>query len=160
MNGKRIFLNMAAESSLMYSRVLLNFLGIYKKQRERKLESRAPHKNFQHSEVWIERFPNGELLDISTLCKIPATGLHPNRLRAYIIETLHAASRGVAHLTVPERGSIAASKLKILPLMWTCYAVRHHIKEHFYKKTLRLPPPAGMEHFDDFIESTFALPNR
>jgi hypothetical protein len=147
--GKRIFLNMAVESALIYCRVLLNFLGIYKLQKRRMLESRAPQPNFRGSEVWIERFPNGRLLSTTELCRLTSTTMHPRTVRAHIIETLHAASRGVAHLTIPKGGEIKSSKLRVEPLLTTCTVVRHHIREHFYRQTVKAPYPASMDHFDE-----------
>jgi len=155
-NGKTIFLNMAVESALMYCRVLLNFLGIYKLQKRRALESRAPQPNFRESEVWIERFPNGRLLSTAELCGVTGGGaMHPRTIRAHVIETLHAASRGVAHLTVPKGRDIKSSKLRVGPLLTTCTVVRHHIREHFYRKTLNAPHPASMDHFDEMFLKHF-----
>ena len=155
-NGKTIFLNMAVESALMYCRVLLNFLGIYKLQKRRALESRAPQPNFRESEVWIERFPNGRLLSTAELCGVTGGGaMHPRTIRAHVIETLHAASRGVAHLTVPKGRDIRSSKLRVGPLLTTCTVVRHHIREHFYRKTLNAPHPASMDHFDELFLKHF-----
>ena len=102
-NGNAIFLNMAVESAMVYCRVLLNFLGIYKMQKRKALDSRPPQPNFRDSEVWIERFPNGRLLTTTELCRLPDSGVHPLKLRAQVVETLHAANRGVAHLNSPER---------------------------------------------------------
>jgi hypothetical protein len=149
--GKRIFLNMAVESALMYCRVLLNFLGIYKLQKRRVLESRAPQPNFRQSEVWIERFPNGRLLSTTELCRLTAAAMHPRTVRAHVIETLHAASRGVAHLTIPKGRDIKSSKLRVQPLLTTCIVVRHQILEHFYRKTLNAPYPATIDHFDEMF---------
>ena len=80
--GKTIFLNMAVESALMYCRVLLNFLGIYKLQKHRALESRAPQPNFRESEVWIERFPHGRLLSTTELCRLTGGPMHPRTIRS------------------------------------------------------------------------------
>jgi len=154
-NGKTIFLNMAVESALMYCRVLLNFLGIYKLQKHRALESRAPQPNFRESEVWIERFPHGRLLSTTELCRLTGGPMHPRTIRAHIIETLHAASRGVAHLTVPKGRDIKSSKLRVAPLLTTCTVVRHQIREHFYRKTLNAPHPPSMDHFEDMFLKHF-----
>ena len=153
--GKTIFLNMAVESALMYCRVLLNFLGIYKLQKRRVLESRAPQPNFRESEVWIERFPNGRLLSTTELCRLTREAMHPRTVRAHVIETLHAASRGVAHLTIPKGRDIKSSKLRVGPLLTTCTVVRHHIREHFYRQTLNAPHPASMDHFDEMFLKHF-----
>jgi len=154
-NGKAIFLNMAVESAMVYCRVLLNFLGIYKIQKRRALDSRPPHPNFRDSEVWIERFPNGRLLTTTELCRLPDSGAHPRKLRAQVIETLHAANRGVAHLTLPKGRDIKISKVRVGTLLATCTVTRHHIREHFYHRTLQSPHPAGMDHFDQMYMKHF-----
>ena len=154
-SGKTIFLNMAVESALMYCRVLLNFLGIYKRQKRSALESRAPQPNFRESEVWIERFPNGRLLSTTELCRLPGGAMHPRTIRAHVIETLHAASRGVAHLTLPTGRDIKSSKLRVRPLLTTCTLVRHHVREHFYRQTLNTSHPASMDHFDEMYLKHF-----
>ena len=81
--------------------------------------------------------------------------MHPRTIRAHVIETLHAASRGVAHLTVPKGRDIKSSKLRVGPLLTTCTVVRHHIREHFYRKTLNAPHPASMDHFDEMFLKHF-----
>jgi len=154
-SGKKIFLNMAVESALMYCRVLLNFLGICKLQKRRALESRAPHPNFRESEVWIERFPNGRLLSTTALCRLTGGAMHPRTIRSHVIETLHAASRGVAHLTIPKGRDIKSSKLRVEPLLTTCTLVRHHVREHFYLQTLNTSYPTSMDRFDEMFQKHF-----
>jgi hypothetical protein len=148
--GKSIFLNMAVESAMVYCRVLLNFLGIYKKQKRRALDSRVPQPHFRDTELWIERFPNGRLLSTTELCRPLGKGIHPLTVRANVIETLHAANR-VAHLTVPRGRDIKISQLRVASLLTTCTVTRHHIREHFYHRTLNIPHPAGMDNFDQMI---------
>ena len=147
--GKAIFLNMAVESAIVYCRVLLNFLGIYKSQKRRALVSRAPQPHFRDSELWIERFPNGKLLTTTELCRLPGSRMHPRTIRAHAVETLHAANRGVAHLTLPTGRDCKVSKLLVGPLLTTCTVTRHHIREHFYHRTLNTSHPAEMDHFDE-----------
>jgi hypothetical protein len=155
LTGKKIFLNMAVESALIYCRVLLNFLGIYKVQRFRRLESRGPISRHRDSEVWIERFPGGRLLTTTELCRFSPMTIPARTLRAHIVGTLDAANRGVAHLTIPKGKSIAASKLKVSPFIMTCMATRHHIRDHFYQNTLSMEPPEGMARFDAFLGKSF-----
>jgi hypothetical protein len=150
-SGSAIFLDMAIESAMIYCRVLLNFLGIYKKHKRRALESRGPHHHFRESEVWIERFPSGRLLSTRELCRPWAKALHPLTVRARLIDTLHAGSRGVAHLTVPSGRELKISKVRVSCLLTTCMATRHHIKEHFYHRTLEMPHPKSMDTFDELI---------
>lgn len=150
-SGKTIFFDMALESAMIYCRVLLNFLGIYKKQARRRLESRPPRLHFQDTEVWIERFPNGQLLSTDELCRPWSEALHPLTARARVIETLHVGSRQVAHLTVPRGRDLKISRVRIDALLTTCMVTRHHIKEHFYHRTLKAPHPSGMDKFDRFI---------
>jgi hypothetical protein len=142
---------MAVESAMMYCRVLLNFLGIYKKQKRRALDSRGPHGHFRESEVWIERFPTGRLLSARELCQPWGESVHPLTVRARIIETLDAGSRRVAHLTVPRGRELKISKVRVGHLLTTCMATRHHIKEHFYHQTLEMPHPKGMDNFDELM---------
>jgi hypothetical protein len=63
----RFFWDLAIEGGLIQSRVLLNFLGIYKRQRKPSPHSRAPTQQVQDKEIWIERFPNGCLLSVKSL---------------------------------------------------------------------------------------------
>jgi hypothetical protein len=154
-SGKSIFLNMAVESAIVYCRVLLNFLGVYKRQNSRVLESRGPRRQFRDTEIWIERFPNGRLLSTRELCQPWEERIHPLTVRARIIDTLDAASRGVAHLTVPRRRSLVASKLKVQSLLITCMAVRHHLQQHFYRRTLNAPHPPAMDQFDQLVLKKF-----
>ena len=84
-SGKSIFLNMAVESAIVYCRVLLNFLGIYKRQKSRVLESRGPRQQFHDTEIWIERFPRGQLLSTKELCQPWAERIPPLTVRAMAI---------------------------------------------------------------------------
>ena len=111
--------------------------------------------NFRESEVWIERFPNGRLLSTAELCRLPGRAMHPRTIRTHVIETLHAASRGVAHLTLPKDCDIKSSKLRVAPLLTTCTLVRHHIREHFYRQTLNTSHPTTMDHFDEMFLKHF-----
>ena len=111
--GKQIFLNMAVESALIYSRVLLNFLGVYKRQKERKLESRPPLKGFQHSEIWIERFPSGKLLDTYALCRIPSQN-QIEALRRQVASSAQVASRSSSPGFSP---SVNISTVRPMPMV-------------------------------------------
>ena len=152
-DGKIAFLNMAVQEGLINCRLLLNFLGIYKKQKRPVLEARGPQQNFRDSEVWIERFPNGRLLTTRELCQ--SKGIHPITARSHIIRTLDAASRGVAHLTVPKKGSIEASKLKNPSYLITLRITWEQVRSHFYDRTLATPPPRIMDDFERLIEKHF-----
>jgi hypothetical protein len=111
----------------------------------------------KYGEVWIERFPNGRLLTTTELCRLVGGSMHPRTIRAHVIETLHAASRGVAHLTVPKGRDIKSSKLRVAPLLTTCTVVRHHMREHFYRQTLNAPHPSSMDHFDEMFLKHFKM---
>lgn len=146
--GPRIFANLAVEAGIVYSRVLLNFLGIYKEHHKPKLVARRPQARFADSEVWIERFPRGRLLTVSELCSSFPESQSPQKMYWHVVRTLDAANRGVAHLTLPRKRANSIDGFRSDSLYFTCMAVRHHILKHFYENTLGREAPAMLKAFD------------
>jgi hypothetical protein len=149
--GVRTFTNYATESAIMYCRVLLNFLGIYKRQNRPILESRGPLEHFRSSEVWIERFRGGVLLPIRDICQDPLGHNSPKRMYWHIVRTLEAANRGVAHLTVPKMTRKSIGGLRIDSLYYTSISTWTQMALHFYRDTMKSDVPPGMAQFRDSV---------
>ena len=154
-SGPRIFSNLAVESGIVYSRVMLNFLGIYKEHHKPKLVTRRPMARFADSEVWVERFPGGRLLTVSELCAPFPGSQSAQKMYWHIVRTLDAANRGVAHLTLPKARSSGVDGLRSDSLYFTCMAARHHVLKHFYQSILGSDTPAMLKVFDENININF-----
>jgi hypothetical protein len=154
--GGKLFCELAMEAGLIYSRVLLNFLGIYRRQRQACLESRAPQQRFHESEIWIEKFPAGELLSVPKFLSIRPVGQNPQRMYWHVVRSLHASSTETAHLTHAFSGKLRPGQLRLDSLYYTCWLARKQIMAHFYRDTVALPVPEVVRTFDQ--DQMFCVP--
>jgi hypothetical protein len=147
--GGKLFCDLAMETGNIYSRVLMNFLGIYRRLKSPSLVSRGPRENFQNTEVWIERFPGGRLLSVHKLLTIRAAGVGQQKMYWHVVRSLQASNTETAHLTHIFSGKLRPNQMRVDSLYYTCWLARKQVLAHFYRKTLKSEVPPVLLEFDN-----------